>query len=346
MKSVTITLLIIFSTIYQVFSQSEVIDKIRANANVTGLQLVWIDKGKTTIYNSGSAFTGFKQKVNATTIFQAASLSKVVLAYICMQLVAEKKIDLDKPLYNYYEYPRMKSDAESKKITARMILNHTSGWPNWAQNPMQKAWGTSELKTQFTPGTKWNYSGEGYVFLQLCIQNILQKDFQSIANERVFKPLGMKNSSFTWEKRFEEIATYGFNSKNEPTERNEYFLPNAAFSLLTTATDYSLFLKALLKEHLSAMLTTEVSVLNPTKLDKNAAHLFWGLGIGIQKNELGLLTWHWGDNGDYKTFFIINPKREQLLVCFTNSVNGLKLMKPLANMYLGKATWYAADWLD
>jgi CubicO group peptidase (beta-lactamase class C family) len=318
-------------------SQSTAVDKLRADYKVTGLQFVWIDKDKTTNYSLGAAFTGTNQNVNASTIFQAASLSKVVLAYVCMQLVAEKRIGFDSPLYRYFEYPRMKDDPKSKKITARMVLNHTTGWPNWAQNPMQKAWGTSTLKTQFEPGTKWSYSGEGFVFLQLAIQSILKKDFQQIAKERVFDALGMKNSSFIWEERFAETATYGFNSQNEPTERSEYFLPNAAFSLLTTATDYSLFLKALLKKQLSPLLASEV----PT----NAKHLFWGLGVGVQKNELGKMAWHWGDNGDYKTFFIINPEKQQIMVCFTNSVNGLKLMKPLANIYFGKASWYAADWL-
>ena len=320
------------------YAQRATVDQLRADSKVTGLQFVWIDHDKTTSYSLGSAFTGTTQNVKETTIFQAASLSKVILAYICMQLVAEKKIELDSPLYRYFEYPRMKDDPNSKKITARMVLNHTTGWPNWTQNPMQKAWGTSILKTQFEPGTKWTYSGEGIVFLQLAIQNILKKDFQQIAEERVFDPLGMKNSSFIWEERFAEVATYGFNSKGEPTERSEFFLPNAAFSLLTTATDYSIFLQALMKQQLTSLLANEV----PT----TAKQLFWGLGIGIQKNELGKLAWHWGDNGDYKTFFIINPKKEQIMVCFTNSMNGLKLMKPLANMYFGKASWYAADWLD
>lgn len=346
MKSITLTILVFFTSIYLSFGQVVTINKLRTDYKVAGLQLVWVDQGKSISYHSGSAFTGVNQKVNTTTVFQAASLSKVVLAYICMQLVAERKIDLDKPLFMYYDYLRMKNDAESKKITARMVLNHTTGWPNWAQNPMQKAWGTSELKTQFIPGTKWSYSGEGFVFLQLAIQTILKKDFQTIANERVFKPLGMKNSSFIWEERFDETATYGFNAKNEPTERSEYFLPNAAFSLLTTATDYSLFLKSLLKQHLSTLIARPISVLDPSKPDNNAKHLFWGLGIGIQNNELGKFVWHWGDNGDYKTFFIVNPEKAQLLVCFTNSSNGLKIMKPLAHMFFGKATWYAADWLE
>lgn len=328
------------------FAQGEEIDKLKSDNKVTGLQLVWINKDETSTYTFGSAFTGVHEKVNVSTIFEAASLSKVVLAYITMQLAAEKKINLDTPLFRYFDYPRMKNDKDSKKITARMVLNHTTGWPNWTQNPMQKAWGNSILKTQFTPGTKWTYSGEGFVYLQLAIQSILNKDFQSIANERVFKPLGMKNSSFIWEERFADWATYGHNSKNEPTGRTEYFLPNAAFSLLTTATDYSLFLTHLAKKYLPTMLTAPISLYDPIKPDSNAKQLSWGLGLGIQKNELGKMAWHWGDNGDYKTFFIILPEKQQMLVCFTNSINGLKLMKPLANHFFGKATWYAANWLD
>ncbi len=346
MKTPALSLFILLIAIKAVFSQSAYIDKLRSDSNVTGLQLIWVDKNKTTAYNSGSAFTGVTQKVNSTTLFQAASLSKVVLAYICMQLVDEEKINLDTPLYRYFDYRRMKDDPLSKSITARMVLNHTTGWPNWAQNPMQKAWASAPLKIQYTPGKKWRYSGEGFVFLQLAIQNILQKDFQTIAKERVFKPLGMKNSSFVWEERFAETATYGHNSKNEPTGRSEYFLPNTAFSLLTTATDYTLFLKALMKERLTEMLAVEIPVYDSEKPDDNAKHLFWGLGLGIQKNELGKLAWHWGDNGDYKTFFIIYPEKQQLLVCFTNSVNGLKLMKPLANHFFGNANWYAAEWLN
>jgi CubicO group peptidase (beta-lactamase class C family) len=344
MKRLALSLIFIIA-IKTVCSQSAYVDKVRTDYKVSGLQFVWIDKDKTTNYALGQAFTGVKQKVNSSTIFQAASLSKVVLAYITMQLVAEKKMGLDTPLYSYFEYARIKDDNSSKKITARMVLNHTTGWPNWTQNPMHKAWGNSTLKAQFEPGTKWGYSGEGFVFLQLAIQNILKKDFQAIATERVFSPLGMKNSSFIWEERFAETATYGYNNKNEATERSEYFLPNAAFSLLTTATDYSLFLKALMKQQLSTLLATEVPIFDPKKPDSVTKHLFWGLGIGIQKNELGKMAWHWGDNGDYKTFFIINPEKQQIMVCFTNSVNGLKLMKPLANVYFAKATWYAADWL-
>lgn len=315
-------------------------------SKVTGAQIAFTNNGKTTFYNIGLANTDDKLKVTDQTIFQAASLSKVVLAYICLELVAKHQIDLDEPLLNYYDYPRLKNDTNAKKITARMVLKHSSGLPNWAENPLQKSWATSALQTQFIPGTQWQYAGEGYVFLQLAIQNILQKDLQSIAEEMVFKPLGMKNSAFVWQDDFENTAAYGHNEKGEQTESAQFFLPNAGFSLLTTAKDYTLFLSALLKKHLNTMLSDSISVANPLKPNANAKFISWGLGLGIQQNELGTSVWHWGDNGDFKAFFMVYPAKNQILVCFTNSANGLNLMEPLFNTFFGKATWYSKKWLD
>lgn len=337
---------ILFIFIGNIANAQSDVKQIVAQHAITGAQIAFTDQGKTTFYNIGLANTDDKLKVTDQTIFQAASLSKVVLAYICLELAAKKQIDLDRPLLSYYDYPRLKKDSNATKITARMVLKHSSGLPNWVENPLQKSWATSVLQTQFNPGTRWQYSGEGFVFLQLAIQHILQKDLQSIADEMVFKPLEMKNSSFIWQDDFENNAAFGHNEKGEQTERPQFFLPNAAFSLLTTAKDYTLFLSALLKKHSSDLLSDTINVKNEAKPNANAAYIDWGLGIGIQKNELGPSLWHWGDNGDFKAFLMIYPARQQMLVCFTNGVNGLALMEPLFNHFFGQATWYSKRWLN
>ncbi|MCZ4225330.1 serine hydrolase domain-containing protein [Pedobacter rhodius] len=320
-------------------------DKLLADSNVTGLQIIYAKKGKITEINAGFSDSEHKQKVSSKTIFQAASLSKVVLAYICLELAGKKQIDLDKPLISYYDYPRLKNDSAAKKITARMVLMHTSGLPNWTENPLKKSWATSTLATTFEPGNHWKYSGEGFVFLQLAIQNILKKDLQQIANEMVFKPLAMKNSSFIWKDEFEPLAAFGHNDKAEQTQRMPFFLPNAAFSLLTTAIDYQLFLNAFYHKYLLTTLSDTVSVYDAKDPKPMAKYLFWGLGVGIQENDLGKMLWHWGDNGDFQGFFFVNPTTDEILVCFTNSANGLKLMKPLLSHFFGTTNWPAASWL-
>lgn len=321
-------------------------DKLIADSNVTGLQLVYFKGGKITALNAGYSDADNKIKVSSKTIFQAASLSKVVLAYICLQLVEQKQLDLDRPLLSYYDYPRLRNDSSAKGITARMVLTHTSGLPNWAENPLKKTWSTSLLTTSFKPGSRWSYSGEGFVFLQLAIQNILKKDLQQIASEMVFNPLGMKNSSFIWKDEFESIAAYGHDDKSEQTDRMPYFLPNAAFSLLTTAADYQVFLQAFCRKYLHKAILNPVSIYNEKEPKISAKSIFWGLGIGIQENKLGKMLWHWGDNGDFQGFFMVNPANAEILVCFTNNANGLKLMKPLLSQYFGETNWPAADWLS
>ena len=107
-------------------------------------------------------------------IYEAASLSKPVLALGVLTLVQEGKLDLDRPLSTYlshaYEHQDNPfrpgatdavSDPRFSKITARMVLSHTSGLPNWSHN--------GPLTLQSDPGTKWSYSGEGYVYLQAVV---------------------------------------------------------------------------------------------------------------------------------------------------------------------------------
>lgn len=329
----------------KVFAQTD-LEKLIKNDKIVGAQVAWVNKKGIQKFYAGFSNIDTKSFVSDKTIFQAASLSKVVLSYICLEMAKRKQIDLDKPLLDYYSYNRLKQDTSAHLITARMVLKHSSGLPNWAENPLKKTWGTSKLNTRFVPGSSWQYSGEGYVFLQLAIQNILKKDLQQIAAEMVFEPFAMKNSSFIWEERFEDFGAYGHTQSEELATREEFFLPNAAFSLYTTKSDYVMFLSSFLRRYHHLIASDMISVSNKSKMDENAKHIFWGVGMGLEKNELGTAYWHWGDNGDFKAFFIAYPDKEEFLVCFTNSANGLKLMNPLFNDFFGKVNWYANAWLN
>ena len=99
------------------------------------------------------------------SIFEAASLSKPVFAYFVMKLVDKGQLNLDTPLYKYMPYPDIEKDERYKFITARMVLTHQTGLPNWryfdlADSSMHIKRGDLYLK--FTPGTNFSYSGEAY----------------------------------------------------------------------------------------------------------------------------------------------------------------------------------------
>ena len=104
-----------------------------------------------------------KQAVNERTVFRGASLGKPVVAYLVMKLVGEGILDLDRPLVQYLDrplpefadYKDLKADDRYRLLTARIILSHRSGFPNWRiMNP------GGRLDFKFTPGEQFKYSGE------------------------------------------------------------------------------------------------------------------------------------------------------------------------------------------
>ena len=117
------------------------IEQTMEKADVAGLSFAILNDSQI-VYQK--AF-GYKNKSEGTrndeqTLFSAASFSKPVFAYLVMVLVEEKIIDLDRPLYEYldkplYEYPAyadLKGDERYQQITARMVLSHSTGFPNCA----------------------------------------------------------------------------------------------------------------------------------------------------------------------------------------------------------------------
>ncbi|MES2417921.1 MAG: hypothetical protein V4541_07010 [Bacteroidota bacterium] len=95
------------------------------------------------------------------------------------------------------------------------------------------------------------------------------------------------------------------------------------------------------KKQLSKLLKDRVSLYSKEKPYHLAKQLFWSLGVGIFQNEKGIAAWHWGDNGSFRGFFMIYPKRNEILICLTNHTDGLKLMPVLSSMYFDKATWFS-----
>ncbi|WP_289644215.1 serine hydrolase domain-containing protein [Maribacter aestuarii] len=100
--------------------------------DVPGVSVAIINDGRVVYHTvKGYADSETKKKVNEKTIFEGASLSKPLFAYFVMGFVEEGKLDLDRPLYEYLPYDDIANDERYKKITARMVLSHTTGLPNW-----------------------------------------------------------------------------------------------------------------------------------------------------------------------------------------------------------------------
>lgn len=320
--------------------------------NVPGMQLVYTKGKHVSTYNLGVRRAGTTQAVVATSTFQAASLGKVVLAYTTLRLLDRGVLDLDKPLLAYYPYPRLLPEPRADKITARMVLGHTTGLPNWAENPTAPTWPTSALHLKYAPDSCWNYSGEGYVFLQKTLEHLTGKSFETLAQEEVFTPLKMKNSSFSWQAKFAATLCAGHDGQGQLTPEQHFTAPYGAYSLLTTAADYSRFLQALmtgrgLQPATARLLTAPANAAHRCGQPATAADaaIAWACGVGLATTSRGPAQWHWGDNGDFKGFFMTLPGQRESVLFLTNSANGARLTDEVLRLFFGPGQYWAAQWL-
>jgi CubicO group peptidase (beta-lactamase class C family) len=145
-----------------------------------------------------------RQAVTGGSVFQAASLGKPVFAYAALLLAGEGKLDLDRPLRTYV-LDHAPSDPRGDMVTARHVLSHSSGFRNWRNSTDQR------LVPDFDPGDRFQYSGEGFYYLQHAVEKIGGRGLQQFMEERLFVPLGMGSSTYGWRADTESRLVTGHN---------------------------------------------------------------------------------------------------------------------------------------
>lgn len=309
-------------------------------ATIPGLSMALIRDGKTYwLHTFGVKDTKTAAPVADETIFEAASLSKPVFTYGVLKLVDQGKLDLDAPLSKYLPKPYIEGDPRLDKITARYVLSHRTGFPNWR--------GGDALTIHFTPGERFSYSGEGFVYLQRVVEQVTGKPLNDYMAEAVFVPLHMTSSSYVWRPEFDARTATPHDGAGQPGDKWKPKDPTAAATLQTTAGDYALFVEALLngkglkpettREMEKPQVAVDMECTNctdraPKELSKS---IFWGLGIGIQETPQGESLWHWGDNGRFKAYVVAYPKQKIGVVLFMNGENGLSILGPLLQTSVG-----------
>ena len=298
------------------------------SAMIPGLALAILDRGDV-VWSGG--FGRRDQQggpVSANrTVFEAASLSKPVIAYAALKLVDAGQLDLDRPLVNYASYPELGGDTRGALITARMVLSHATGLQN-------ERHGADSLHFSFDPGARFQYSGEGYVLLGKAIEAITGKSLAAALKTLVFDPLEMTRSSFVWESRFADDVAVGQGPFGEARSRTRPATARAPSSLQTTAADYARFLRAVVD---TAGLRPETWHLMVTPAIDVAPGVSWGLGWAIEKDSTDYRIAHHGDNSNsaFTAFTLIDVPRQCGFVYFTNSTNGLSIARQFADLLPG-----------
>lgn len=266
-------------------------------------------------------FGELKEGVSApeNTIFGVASMTKPVVAMLTLKLVEAGQWDLDEPLFHYWIDPDVAGDTLHKKLTTRHVLSHQTGFPNWRwMHPSNK------LTFDFEPGTGYNYSGEGFVYLARALENKFKKSLVQLSDSILFEPLGMKDTRYNWdnninESRFAHLHNTEGNLHKPATPKEKGV--NAGGSLLTTVEDYCKFgIDVMNGAGLSAdlfndMISTQV---------RRKTHYVQGLGWSIIQDLPGgeYALEHYGSDIGIRAQVILLPESKRGVVILTNGDNG------------------------
>ncbi len=320
----------------------ELIPRLMIVHDVPGVSIAGIEEREVEWTGTwGVKEAGSDEQVTGETLFEAASMSKAPFAYAVLRLVDRGEFDLDKPLVDIYGEPYEKvvkdtpDDTLHKMITARMVFQHQTGFPNWS--------GDDPLKPAFEPGTDIGYSGEGFEFCQKVVQRVTGLPLYEFMRKELFDPLEMEQSSYIWEEHYPDISAEGHDSDGNLIEdRRIYEEPgNAAYTMYTTPSEYALFLIDVMgKTPSRGSLLSEESrkeMLDPAVHDPGRSGLprveeaecddvYWGLSWRAQETSTGVRFHHGGANSTgFRCLTEFNPSTGNGIVIMTNAFGGSAL---------------------
>ncbi len=275
----------------------------------------------------GKAHSDSKEPATKNTAYRIGSLSKSFTATIILQLAQEGKLDIKAPIGNYLPGYR------HKEITIEQLLTHTSGLPNCTSNPtylatlVKRPMPRKDIIKQFCsdsleflPGSHFAYSNTGYMVLAYLAEYIEQKDFGLILKERIFGPLGMKDTYLGWDANAANAATGFLYGREEPY----YAVTNLAGAggITATANDLLLWYKGIRSGRLLPDTVIE------TMYQPRAAYKDWsadyGYGWMLDKQQFAVsgksrIVYHPGTDFGFYSIFAKKEDTESLVILLNNT---------------------------
>ena len=275
--------------------------------------------------------------------YKIGSITKTFTATLVFQLIEENKLSLDTTLDTYY--PKV---ANAKQITIKQMLNHHSGihsytddpnFINYHMSPQDKSFLVNKIEgfdADFEPGEKAAYSNSNYLLLGYIIEQIEDKPYAELLQQRIYQPLGMANTFLGKAINPEnaEAYSYQFNGgKWQEVPQWDMSVAYSAGALVSTAEDLSIFIRGLF----AGKLINTASLEQMTTLDD-------GFGKGIfgtkYKGKVSELQGYW-HNGGIEAFIshlAYYPEEDVTAVVLTNGMNYdiRKIYETMLDAYFGK----------
>ena len=327
--------------------------------HVPGLSIAVVHQGRIDWAKGyGVLQHGKPDRITTSTLFQAASISKPVSAVAALRMVEMGLLTLDEDVnlkLTSWKVPRNEF-TRNKSVTLRRLLSHSAGLsmhgvPEFRASDkiptlvqiLDGTWsaGADSIRPVKEPGLKFQYSGGGYVVVQVLMTDVLHRTFKSLADELVLQPAKMVSSTFEQPlpRELWSRAAVGHLSNGTPLSGSWHTLPEqAAGGLWTTSTDLASFMIEVWRSYHgmpSALLSQDLAQEMLTRQIED-------FGLGVSLPSAGVFRFqHSGGNAGYRCFMVLSVVSPDGVVIMTNSDSGEPLIREIFDVIAHAYGWIA-----
>lgn len=329
------------------------VDKLMSayNENTPGAAIGVLRGGKLVFAKGyGRASLEYPSPIGPRTVFHVASVSKQFTAFAVILLARDGKLGLDDDVRKYIpELPDL-----GTTITLRHLLNHTSGirdqWDLWGmsggrmddvitQDDLFRLV-TRQRALNFKPGAEQLYSNSGYMLLAKVVERVSGKPFPVFLRERVFTPLGMRDTRVHMD--HQEIVpgrAYSYEPNYVGGYRNSVlsYANAGATSLFTTVEDLARWLENF---HTSAVGGVAARDMQLTRgiLTKGDT-IDYALGVSVDRYRGQRRISHGGADAGFRSYVAFFPEIDAGVIALSNdaSFNATGVALQVADLFLGDA---------
>lgn len=319
-----------------------------AKTNSPGAALGIFKDGKL-IYTQGYGMSNLEYDIpiKANSVFHVASISKQFTNFAVLLLEEEGKLSIENDIRTYMpEIPDF-----GKTITIRQLMHHTSGYRDQWQLLAIAGWRLDDVITKeqimrliegqrelnFEPGSEYRYSNSGYSILARLVEKVSGKSFRQFAKERIFKPLGMKDTHVHDDhERIVPNRAYSYRPDGLLYKKSVLSYANdGATSLFTTVEDMGKWINNMLSPTLGESFIQKMRTKG--KLN-NGDEINYGLGQSV--NEYKGLSWagHGGADAGFRSTVRWYPDHDFGVVVLSNlgSFNPSLKADQISDIFLSK----------
>jgi CubicO group peptidase (beta-lactamase class C family) len=282
-------------------------------------------------------------------VFNHASDAKPLTAWGVMRLVEQGKVELDAPANRYLKRWQLRStEFNPDEVTLRRLLSHTAGLtihgyadyeqgaplPSLVEVLEGKNQGNGPCIIKWQPGSKSEYSGGGFVILQMIIEDVSGESFAAFMRREVVKPLGLSSLEWVWTPELIRRAATPYDERQKDVGYRQLAC-QAIGSMNCTVSDFATFMAATVPgpndEPPGRGLLKPQTIAQMSEDQPNAVGSGLGYGVGGFKGERFLT--HSGANIGWTAFFIIAVNRREGFVIANNSSLGSSLNEEVRKLW-------------